>query len=222
MVRKNFLSCLGFVSIIFISAFTIGQTAFAATSSGSYDIDDVTPTLHSKQKVQNESSIFDDTRVHVNVGLLESFQSYDIAPGIREQGGIRGFQLGVGVDLFSPNWIAQGVIMNFPATGVDDTTLSSNAFELRIIYDHSILEGVTLHGGAGLGNRFYDIKSQVRSNLAAQESTFNSGAAVLIFGADYWPSGELSAGLELSTHVPLANGNDPSSIDLAVNISGHF
>jgi len=171
-----------------------------------------------------DTSVFDETRIHLGISLVDSMQDYLIAPGVREKGTLRGFELGLGVDLFSPEWIAEGIISTFPQDSISDTNLSLSGFELRLLYEKPIFYGVTLHGGVGLGSRAYNLKTKPRADhtVAALDKSFNSGASVLVFGADYWPSGEVSAGLEVTNHLPMAAGDDPSSIDFAVKLTGHF
>jgi hypothetical protein len=186
-----------------------------AATSGSLDYDGYTST--NRASVEEDTNIFDETRFHGGVGLLQSYQDVNVGNGKRERGGIRGFELNVGVDLFSPSWIAQGILTFLPENALGESSLSSNAFELRIIYEKPIFYGVTLHGGVGLANRFYDIKTK-----GLPDHTFYSGASVLVLGADYWPSGDVSAGVEVSNHLPIANGDDPTSVDMGIKLSGHF
>jgi hypothetical protein len=173
-------------------------------------------TTKSKKSPLIGDSTFDEVRIHLGVSLLQSYQTLTVSPGHEIEGGIRGFQLGLGIDLFSPHWIAQGLLVNYPTASIEDSTLSSSAFELRLLYDYPVLVGVTLHGGAGIGNRFYSVKSPVN------EGSFNSGAVSFVAGVEYWPTGEISGGIDLSHHMPMASGQDPSSYDLAIQISGHF
>jgi opacity protein-like surface antigen len=176
------------------------------------------------ESLDESDSVFDEVRIHAGAAFVNSFQDYVIAPGIRERGGIKGFDLNFGVDLFSEHWQAEGHLVNFPETGVSDTRISSNGFELRLIYDTAIFEGITVHGGAGVANRSYTIKTSTRPDhsVLRGENSFSSGASVLTAGLDYWPNGQISAGLELSNHLPMASGDDPTSMDLAIKVNGHF
>ncbi len=197
---------------------SVTVTALASTE------DDYTPTTRASINREDETSIFDETRIHGGVALLQSYQDFMIAPGMRERGGIRGFELSLGVDLFSQNWIAEGVVMSFPEASIADTTMSANAFELRMLYEKPIFYGVTVKGGVGLGSRSYNLKTKARvgTNIIDTDKSFSSGATVFVLGLEYWPSGEVSAGVEVSNHLPMASGDDPSSVDLGIKLSGHF
>ena len=111
-----------------------------------------------------------------------------------------------------------GIFVHFyQITVMSKSSLSSNTFELRVLYEKPIFYGVTVHGGVGLANRFYNIKSK-----GVPDRSFYSGATALVAGVDYWPSGDVSAGVEVTNHLPLASGDDPSSLDFGIKLSGHF
>lgn len=165
----------------------------------------------------DDHSIFDEVRLHVGAAFLTSLQNFDSYPGNRESAGLRGFDLNFGADLFSANWMAEGHLINFPETSVGSSKLAANGFELRVVYDSAIYEAVTLHLGVGIASRSYTIKTQGR-----RDSTFSSAASVIAVGSDYWLSGQFSAGAEVTAHTPLVSGDDPSSLDLGLKVSGHF
>lgn len=172
--------------------------------------------------IEDESSILDDVRLHGGLTFISSFQEFALTESRRERGGVRGFALNFGIDLFSPRWIAQGVLVSYPESTVGEAKISSNGFELRLLYDAPIREAVTVYFGGGLANRAFNIKANQTSEHQAVDRSFQSGATVLAAGLEYWPSGSLSAGLELSNHIPMANAEEPSSVDLGIKLSGHF
>jgi hypothetical protein len=45
-----------------------------------------------------------------------------------------GVQLGVGIDLFSPEWVAEGVLKNFGRSTQNDGVLALREFDLRLSY----------------------------------------------------------------------------------------
>lgn len=175
-------------------------------------------------KVEDDSSIFDDVRLHAGAAFIDSFQSYTIGKGIRQSGALGGIDLNFGVDLFSEHWIVEGDLVNLPQTVIGDTKVSSNGFELRLVYETPILEAVTVHGSAGVASRNYDIVTSARpdGSVVAGEKTFASGATVLGAGIDYWLSGQFSAGVQFDDHMPMASGDDPSSLDMSIRLNGHF
>ncbi|MDZ4676166.1 MAG: hypothetical protein SGI74_01545 [Oligoflexia bacterium] len=213
-------------SFITVSLVTTSTLAFA------FEFPDEAPYLPktSKTKIQrpmvteDTESVFDEVRIHAGVAFVNSFQDFAIAPGVRERGGIKGFDLNFGVDLFSDHWLAEGHIINFPESGISDTRISSNGFELRLIYDTAIYEGLTVHGGVGVASRTYSIKTSQRpdKSVLRNDRSFSSGATVLAAGMDYWLNGLFSTGIELGNHIPMASGDDPSSMDLTIKVNGHF
>jgi hypothetical protein len=176
------------------------------------------------QPIDDGTSIFDEVRLHGGVALVHSYQDFLAGPGIRERGGTRGVEINFGADIFSENWIAEGSVYTFPESQISDVRLATNGFELRVKYEFAIFDGVTLHGGSGLGNRYYTIKTPNRADgsLKAGETSFQSAASVWFAGVDYWPNADFSVGFELAHTPPMASGEDPISTQFAVRASGHF
>jgi hypothetical protein len=176
------------------------------------------------QKPVDDYSIFDDVRIHIGVAMINSFQDIPLAAGVRSSATAHGVELNLGVDMFSPHWIVEGVLDSLPETAAGDARFSTNGFELRALYDTAIFEAVTVHLGLGVANRNYNIKTAARADgsVKASDTTFQSGATVLAAGIDYWPNANVSAGVEVTDHAPMASGDDPSSLDMAVKVTGHF
>ena len=170
---------------------------------------------HPPKDTEN-TSIFDEVRLHAGAAFLNSYQNVPIGQGQRATGGIRGMEFNFGVDLFNPKWILQGALFSLPQQNINGAQVSSNGFELSCLYETEIFEQVTMHGGLGIESRNYGIKSNLGDHSMA------SGAWVLATGVDYWPTTFISTGLEVAGHLPMASGDDPSSIDLGVRLNGHF
>lgn len=178
----------------------------------------------SRKKQTDPLSIFDDVRLHGGISFLSSLQEMQINSDNRIRGGVRGFGITFGVDLFSRNWIAEGVLVNFPESPIDNYRVSSNGFELRLLYSLEMTRNFTATFGPGMASRNFRI---IRSGpgldgIIPPEKTFQSGSTVLTAGAHYWPGQEISIGLEAANYMPMAGAEDPSALDLGVNISGHF
>jgi hypothetical protein len=167
-------------------------------------------------KAVNNSSMFDEVRLHAGAAFIDSFQNIGIGNGQRVSGGVQGAEVNFGADLFSQNWILEGALFSIPQTTLGTAQISSNGFELRLVYETAIFEGVTIRGDLGIADRNYGVKSSNGDN------SLTSGATVVGFGMDYWPVAYLSLGLGISDHIAMSNGDDPSSIDLAIKVNGHF
>ncbi len=193
--------------------------AVGSTSSFSNDIDldvyDPTVSTRAPKSDDHEFAMFDEVRIHTGITYVSSFQEL-INRGSRERGGTRGISLHFGIDLFSENWIAEGVLVSFPEADWGAAKVASNGFELRLAYEEALLKAVTGKLGAGVASRVFSVKT------ASEERTFNSGASVFFGGLDYWASGMLSIGVELSHHMAMSSAEDPTSFDLGVRLNGHF
>lgn len=208
-----------FLVTLLILSSLIAANSLAATTPGAEEEEHYAPipelNYHPPKDTDN-TSIFDEVRLHAGAAFLNSYQNVPIGQGQRATGGVRGMQFNFGVDLFNPKWILQGSLFSLPQQPINGANISSNGFELSCIYEAPIFEEVTMHGGLGIEDRNYGIKSFLGDNSMA------SGAYVLSTGVDYWPAPYISMGLEVSGHLPMASGDDPNSIDLGVRLNGHF
>jgi hypothetical protein len=199
-------------SLVFITLSFSGAKSLAAEE----EYAPIPELNYNPPKEKDTSSMFDDVRLHAGAAFLNSYQNVPLNQTQRAEGGMRGVQFNFGVDLFNPKWILQGALFSLPQATLGNAQVSSNGFELSLLYEASIYEQVTMHGGLGIESRNYGIRSGFGDN------SMSSGASVLVTGLDYWPATFVSAGLEVSGHLPLANGDDPSSIDLGIKLNGHF
>jgi len=209
---QHSLSPLVLILILASLTFTAGTKSLASEE----EYAPIPELNYHPPKDTNNPSIFDEVRLHAGAAFLNSYQNVPIGQGQRVQGGMRGIQFNFGIDLFNPKWILQGALFSLPQATLGNAQISSNGFELSLLYETSIYEEVTLHGGLGIESRNYGIRSPLGDDSMA------SGASVLVTGLDYWPAPFISAGLELSGHLPLASGDDPSSVDLGIRLNGHF
>src|SRR5947209_4504950 len=83
----------------------------------------------------DDHSIFDDVRLHAGVAFMNSFQDVLTSSGVRERGGLKGFDLNFGADLFSEHWIAEGHLISYPEALLSSSRVAANGFELRLLYD---------------------------------------------------------------------------------------
>jgi hypothetical protein len=201
-----------YLTLVFLGSFPANTLAAEAEE----EYAPIPELNYTPPKKAKSDSMFDDVRLHAGAAYISSFQDVPVGGGNRARGGLRGAQFNFGIDLFSQYWILQGNLFSLPQTTFDQAQVSENGFELRQVFETSILESVTFHGGLGIEDRNYSIKSQNGDN------SMSSGAWVSTAGVDYWPAPFISSGIELSAHLPLANGDDPSSYDLGVRVSGHF
>lgn len=168
-----------------------------------------------------EASWIDDLRVHGGVSYVSSYVDFRNPAGERSQGAMRGVSFNVGIDLFSKYWIAEGVLINYPQSSLNNSQISSNGFSLRLLYETPLVKKLTLRAGAGIANRGINIKAKPGSTPFLDHS-YTSGATALFAGVDYWASDMISAGVELGHHMPMENNDHPTSFDLAVRLGGHF
>src|SRR4051812_16017698 len=118
------LFILAFVAIgIFLS-----DKSLASTSDETYA---PIPELSFHENT-DETSVFDEMRLHAGASFVNSYTQFKIGNNVSEKGNLRGLQLNIGMDLFNEHWIVEGLVQSMPEMSVGDTKISSNGFELRL------------------------------------------------------------------------------------------
>lgn len=137
-----FIACLMIASIETKAQSHMDSSA--DTEELSYD--DLVNELSARQRRQqgvSEESPFDKIQIHGGMGLINSFSTFQIS-GKNSARYQNGLQLSMGVDLFSPNWVAEIAWRNFGLTrdGSEEHTLKE--LDLKLGYKDR-LEGPWLY-----------------------------------------------------------------------------
>jgi hypothetical protein len=181
--------------------------------------DDLISRLHKKksQVISNQTSVLDDSAIHAGIGLITSAISVQ-QNNHNSQLNLNGFQISLGIDLFSPNWVAEGAIRNFGTGGSGADTHSFREVDLKTFYRK--LETPNSFGyrlGAGLATQYLDLHE---AGIAVSESS----PAMILFGAIDIPiSRNFGFGTELGYRSSLLSSNaDRNSIDLMLRLDTFF
>ncbi len=124
----------------------------------SYDqlVRELNSRVHRQERTQVESfsgDVFDNLQIHISLGMVQTLTTLSIQDHLvsRLDDGI---QLGIGIDLFSREWIAEGVLKNYGQSKWDDKTMALREFDLRLSYLHfAQKEKVKIRFSNGLGAR---------------------------------------------------------------------
>lgn len=76
---------------------------------------------------------FDRLQIHLSLGFIQTVNSLLVAERSisRLEDGV---QLGLGVDIFSPEWVAEGLLKNYGRSTQNDTNVSLREFDIRLSY----------------------------------------------------------------------------------------
>lgn len=182
------------------------QSASPSTSSNTEEIsfDELVKELNSKVNSQSRVNMnseskdpFESLRIHLSLGFIQTvslLQIEDRSTNRLEDG----IQLGLGIDLFSPQWIAEGILKNYGRSTQNDSHLSLREFDLRLNYLQSTPQNkMKFRLSNGLGARYLRYTDKLSG-----ASQFQTTPVYL-----------LGAGLV----IPVGN-----HFDLSVEVQGHL
>jgi hypothetical protein len=208
---------------LFFASSILATKVRAETSSADYEevsYDDLINRLHKKKTrvISNQVSVLDDIAIHAGVGFITSAISVQQNNHL-SQLNLNGFQISLGIDLFSPNWVAEGAIRNF-GSGSNNPAENHSFREVDLKTFYRSLSTPSIMGyrlGAGLGTQYLDYRDP-------GISTSESSPALVVFGAlDNNLSKNFGVGAELGYRTSMLSSNaNRSSIDLMLRLDTYF
>ncbi len=165
---------------------------------------------------------FAEIQIHAGVGFTTSLLSVDSLDQRYHVGFLNGFEAHIGIDLFSPRWMAEGAIRRFSQGELDKTvTALLHEFELKIIYQSVPHQSWHLLYGLGLAGRFLTLKSSLgQTDLNNQYST---PASLISLGIENLLTRELSLSAVMGYRTALISETvDRSSFDATLKLNAHF
>ncbi|HRO68682.1 MAG TPA: hypothetical protein PL182_14005, partial [Pseudobdellovibrionaceae bacterium] len=156
--------------------------------SPSDSFDDLVNELSARQR-RNEGvaaeSPFDKIQIHGGMGLINSFSTFQI-DGKNSARYQNGLQLSMGVDLFSPNWVAEVAWRNFGLTRDGSEEHSLKEFDLKLGYKDRIEGPWSYRLQSGLAQRELKLTDSMKNIRveAATPAILASAGAILGMSAN--------------------------------------
>lgn len=144
---------------------------------------------------------FEKLQIHFSLGFVQTVNTLlinDRTTSRMEDG----LQLGVGIDLFSPEWVAEGTLKNFGQSTYNDSTLALREFDLRLSYLQKAPQTkMKVRFANGLGARY------LRYRAAAAETDVYQTTPVYSMGLGFLiPVGShFDLDFEFQGHLALIN-----------------
>ena len=161
---------------------------------------------------------FESIWIHGGIGVATVMQDLDFGDGQHIYLGQRGVQAALGIDLFSPNWMAEGTVRNFNEQADARASILLKEFELKILFKDKFSRQLGYHLGGGLAARYMTIR---HVNYGTLEYTTPSSVASL--GMDLFLSDRISLGAEMSARNTLISETiDRVSYDATLRLDTHF
>ncbi|MEZ0391539.1 MAG: hypothetical protein ACAH59_04945 [Pseudobdellovibrionaceae bacterium] len=207
----------GFLFSLLFFASTLVQAA--EYEEVSYD-DLVNQLNKRKTSVQRGSNDpLDDIQLHAGFGLITSANNVNTGGGRDTLKYQNGFQMSLGIDLFSPSWTSELALRNFGQAKSGTETRSLREFDLKFMNRNHLSEGAGYRIGAGIGNRYLKIDDEY-NDVSIDDST---PIAVFFGGLDAFVSKNLSLGIETGIRTSMINSTaDRSALDLTIRLDTYF
>lgn len=172
-----------------------------------------------QQAAQAQPHALDSVWMHFGVGFTSMMQQLSLPNNQVHHVNQRGFQASLGIDLLSPNWMAEGITRSFGESSDDQTTkVALKEFELKIHYRNRLSRRLGVRMGGGLSARYMTIRSATTLPI---EYTTPSSVATL--GFDFFLNDRLSLGADLSARNTMTGETpDANSYDAALRMDTHF
>jgi len=202
-----------FVTVLLVS--TLAQAA--EYEEVSYD--DLVNQINKRKNsvVRDANDPLDSIKIHAGLGLLTSANNVNTGRGGDTLKYQNGFQLSLGIDLFSPQWAAEMALRNFGQAKSGTETRSLREFDLKFMHRDMISSGSGYRAGAGIGTRYLKIDD---GDVNIDDST---PTALIFGGLDVYAAKNFSVGLESGFRTSMVNQTaDRGSLDLTIRLDTYF
>jgi hypothetical protein len=168
--------------------------------------------------IRSANDPLDQILLHAGFGLISA--AHNVKTGgsdnLRHQ---NGFQLTLGIDLFSPSWGAETALRNFGQTRSGTEIRSLREFDLKVMNRNMISSSAGYRLGAGIGNRYFKLDDDT-NNLSIND---NTPTAVFFTGIDAYMQKNFSVGVEggLRTSM-ITRSSDRNSVDITLRLDTYF
>lgn len=206
-----------FVAVLLFS--TLISTFAQAADYEEVSYDDLVNQINKRKNsvVRNANDPLDSLKIHAGLGLLTSVNSVNTGEGGDTMKYQNGFQLSLGIDLFSPQWAAEGALRNFGQARSGTETRSLREFDLKFMHRDLISSSAGFRLGAGIGTRYLKIDD---GDLHIDDST---PTALLFGGLDIYASKNFSVGFEGGFRTSMVNQTaDKGALDLTLRMDTYF
>lgn len=209
-------------TLLALSLILLAQTAFSfdEEDTSSYDdYDSIIGDLSSHTTARNQEALFDlDTmKLHAGFGFnntLIDLRSHANAP---DKVTLQGFQLSLGVDLFSPNIITEVGLVNYNSESKGSYSYGLKEFDLKTYYRYHLNRIIAMRGGIGLGVRYFSVDGP------EGDQEYTNPVSQILVGGEAKMGKLLSFVTELSYKNSMAsNAPERSAVDLTFRVDGHF
>ena len=210
------------MTLLMAFGFMTTQNAIAFTEED-YDhyesYDSIVGDLSNRTSYKSQEKVLDldSMKLHVGFGFNNTLTNLKKNGNAPDKITLQGFQLSLGVDLFSPNVITEVSLINYNSNTKNEYKYGMKEFDLKTYYRHHLNRIMALRGGVGLGVRYLDISAPEGS------SDYTTPISQILAGAEAKLGKTLSFVTELSyKNAMTGSAPEKSAVDLTFRVDGHF
>lgn len=219
-MAKTFL-CAFALALGLATAFHTPHARAAEEGVEELSYQDLVDQLKAKRKkiiAPQRSNQLDEINLHASIAMASSFNNYRVGERSLSRG-MNGFQIGLGIDLFTPQWMAELALRNF---GTRESGTESHALrevDLKVMHRQSLGQKLGFRAGTGLSTRYIRFTDPVHGINLSEESP----NLILSGGLDSLLTDRVNIGAELSIRTALVDQSlDRNSADLMVRLETSF
>ncbi len=165
----------------------------------------------------SESSL-DSVMMHGGLGFANFIQNVDLPDGTTATLNQKGIQGALGIDLFSPHWLAEGTVRSFSEDGDAKLRSAVQEFELKAYYKDRLSTRLGFRAGLGITGRYLTLKQ-----IGAPAQEYTTPMSVASLGGDIFVSDRVSFGADVNARNALVGETiDHGSFDLVLRVDAHF
>tara|TARA_Y100000817_G_scaffold177782_1_gene138820 strand:+ start:556 stop:1233 length:678 start_codon:yes stop_codon:yes gene_type:complete len=174
---------------------------------------------------------FSSVLIHGGVSFVNSYISLSPSSASDPLTGFHaGIEATIGIDLFSRHWKAEGSIRSFGRQEIKDNELSLREFDLKIVHQDYITNGIFYRAGGGMAARYLKFtqpKKDEVTTLAAgdlfETTEHTTPSSIIFLGIGGKLGRKFSVAAEISYRGALIDETiDKSAFDAALRLDAHF
>lgn len=163
----------------------------------------------------------EEIKIHAGAGIANAFINFRDMNNDRTSVSQPGFQLSLGIDLFSPNWAAESSVRNFTEKESSGPSVSLQEYDLKFLYKNRLTRKMGARLGTGVAARFLKLEQTLAGKTTTAVEKTASGIA--FFGLEGFMNEKMSVGADFSYRPSLVESSrEQSSVDLTMRVEAHF
>lgn len=202
-------------------AFQTGvQKADASDDYSSYD-SIVRELSSSSTRIRTDSpSDPEIVKIHAGIGIVTSQLRLDLPGTLPSAKTLQGIEVRLGIDLFDPNWIAEGAIRAFNPQPFANGEVGLREFDLLVKYRNALNHPIYFSIGAGMAARYLQFSDGIEGIANTRPST---PSTIVSAGFEAEIGQKFSAGIGLSYRSRMISETpDEQAFDGSLQLLGHF